>query len=380
MRKNEIHVFLDTMIFMHYKSIAEIDLPAIFDSDHVIIVIPRITIQELDKHKNIHTSHKIRQRVKTRLDDLSNWILKVNCEIRPNVFIKYDANRPSIDYEAAGLDPYWSDDQLLAHILQYRSKNALTDILLVTDDTGPKLTAHHLNIETTQLPEKFRLPPEEDELQKENRHLKNELLKLQSSAPQLVLRFEDMEDEEDHKKFNLAYVNPNDLIDKGQIIATLRSKHQPKQAPVKTNSLDIIMLIAERIAGNIPESEYQRYNQGLENYFTQYTKYLDELEKFKILNGQKIMLHLEVRNIGTTPAEDVDLYVYFPDGFALYTDSGFPKEPKEPVLPQPPMSALQQQMAYASQRFDTGLLRDYTYNMPHTINSTFSLKKQIAMK
>ena len=67
-------IFIDTMIFLHYKAIDGIDLCCLLNVDELVIVIPRITLRELDKHKNIHASKKVRDRAKRIVSKLENWI------------------------------------------------------------------------------------------------------------------------------------------------------------------------------------------------------------------------------------------------------------------------------------------------------------------
>ena len=52
-------VFLDTMIYLHYKSLEEIDFVDLLNADIVKIVIPRITIKELDKEKSAQKAIKV---------------------------------------------------------------------------------------------------------------------------------------------------------------------------------------------------------------------------------------------------------------------------------------------------------------------------------
>ncbi|KPJ72399.1 MAG: hypothetical protein AMS14_07805 [Planctomycetes bacterium DG_20] len=59
----EMDVFLDTMILLHYRPLDELDLPRIVGTDQVVVVVPRITLRELDRHKNIHTSRRVRRSV-----------------------------------------------------------------------------------------------------------------------------------------------------------------------------------------------------------------------------------------------------------------------------------------------------------------------------
>lgn len=55
-------VFPDTNTFLHYQNIDQIDWPDVLGCDEVTIVITRIVIRELNRHKDGPTSPKIRER------------------------------------------------------------------------------------------------------------------------------------------------------------------------------------------------------------------------------------------------------------------------------------------------------------------------------
>ena len=40
-------LFVDTMVFLHFRPLGELDLPARVQSDTVTLVVPRITLREL---------------------------------------------------------------------------------------------------------------------------------------------------------------------------------------------------------------------------------------------------------------------------------------------------------------------------------------------
>jgi hypothetical protein len=46
-------------------------------------------------------------------------------------------------------------------------------------------------------------------------------------------------------------------------------------------------------------------------------------------------------NDGSSPAEDIDIFVYFADGFKLVDNEGFPKGPAAPEQPTPPRTVIE---------------------------------------
>jgi hypothetical protein len=81
--------------------------------------------------------------------------------------------------------------------------------------------------------------------------------------------------------------------------------------------------------------EYARYNQEVGDFFREYPNYLRELHEYKRLSGLTVEIRLVVENVGNTPAEDVDLHLHFPDGFALGERTAEePAEPSQPTAPR----------------------------------------------
>lgn len=332
----QTHVFFDTMVFLHSRPIQEINLPKLLRVRSVILVIPRVTLHELDKHKNTHTSRNIRDRAAKSLKTIENCTTSESKELRPGVLLQLMTASPSLVFKEHGLNSDWPDDQMIASVLAYRQKHPSDRVILISHDVGPKLTARHLGIETAELPDSYRIPPEEDPLVKENKLLKNQLARLQNAQPKLILRLGEMPDTDEHYKFRLSRPPLTEIPDKEQVMSKLR-KFFPEMHPPdsKTNPLQFIALRTDYLL--IPREEFERYTRERDQYFSEYESYLVRLENFRSQPSRTLKLILEVRNIGSAPAEDVDVYVHFPDGFSLYTENeipGGPKQPKEPVQPR----------------------------------------------
>jgi predicted ribonuclease YlaK len=196
------YVFVDTMIFLHYKPIDEIDFPGILGVDKVDILISRIMLRELDEQKNTNKLNRIRERAKKVLLKLENWMQRAET-IRPGVNIAYYGSTPKIDFEKHGLNPNWNDDFLLATILQYNEDYPGVDVCLITQDSGPRLTAQHLSIPAFELSGELMLPVQLDPIEQENQELRKTLAKLQSALPQLIVCFAETEPPEVYAKFLL---------------------------------------------------------------------------------------------------------------------------------------------------------------------------------
>lgn len=345
MNNNRQYVMLDTMVYLHYRSPDELCLPEMLGASDVVLLVPRITMQELDVHKNTHPIPKIRDRARKRLVAIQRWI--DTGQVVPGVSIRFDALRPTIDFASNGLNPQWNDDQLLAAIIQFRDTNPDDSIALLTQDTGLLLTAKHIGIRTVMVPDDKLLPQEEDLLAKENRELRNELLRLKTARPNLVLRFCGSSDDSEHIEFELETPSATPTFDRDAFLSELRAA-VPEMHPAPPPSVDSFASsidLASAFGERIPASEYKRYSRDREAYFRQMLDYIGRLAAYRTQPERTLLLELELRNIGTVPGEDIDIHIHFPDGFELYSEDGLPQQPPEPSPPEKPQTDLQRRMA-----------------------------------
>jgi len=372
------HVFLDTMIYLHYIEVDKIDFNVLLSDDNVHILVPRITIQELDKHKNTHESQKIRDRAAKRLDFIQKVLSTDTHQIHPGVVIEYLHERPTINYDSYGLDTRWNDDVLLSSIIQFKQKNPEANVLLITQDTGPKLSCLHLKIQSLELPDKYKLPSEEDPLIRENRQLRNDLLKLQMASPKLILSLKGLEDNCDFLRITLEHASMMNEKSKNELLSEMTKTYPKMTYPRINNTLS--KQVGVNLGGfwdNImPESEFTRYNNEVDAYREKYSEYLDKLATFKTLPDRTLRLNIEIRNIGQQPADDVDIQIHFPDGFLMYSNEDFANEPFPPTIPQKPRDKMQIMVDQANKGLGFNIL-DIPRHFPNIpkIDNSFSLDK-----
>lgn len=340
-------IFFDTMVFLHYRSIEELDFADLLRSPPHTIIMPRITLRELDKHKNTHGSSRIRERARKILKKIERWA--TGEEIRPGVCMQFMTGVPAVDYQKLGLNQDWSDDVLIASVLQYKTDHPEdAAVTLVTQDSGPRLTASQLGICVLELPEECKLPMEPDPLEVENRELLRTISALQNALPKLTVSFAGSEQPESYASFSLL-APPDSMEDEiTHKIEDLRIK-LPKQHPAKAtppNSESSLSMLQAQLASlnymdPIPAEEYERYNRGVDEYLKSYESYMRETWEFQAAMKRSIRFEIEIRNIGTAPAEDVDVLLYFPDGFWLFSEDDFPEIPEEPRPPRKPRTRMQ---------------------------------------
>ena len=186
-------IFLDTNVYLHYQDIDQINWLEIAQADTVMIVVPPITVRELDKHKDFHQRPRVRKRAGAALKKLDNLFSLTNqTQLSDDVSIHLEDRDPLIDFRKFLLSPEVQDDNLIASIIMYRSEYSDSEIILVTSDAGLilKSKAKRHGITPVQLPDRLKLPEEPDQEQEQIRQLKQEILELKSILPRLYLTFE----------------------------------------------------------------------------------------------------------------------------------------------------------------------------------------------
>ena len=187
-------VFLDTNIYLHYTDFDGIDWPRIVDADSVLVIVPPITVRELNKYKDSPGSPRVRKRAAVairKLDALFDTLLQAS--FRPNSEIRLEDRDPGVEvYEQYELNRDIQDDQLIASILIHRSEHPNDYLVLITADGGLtlKAKANRHNIRPLKLDDRFKLSEELDSEQKRIRELEDELRRVQDVFPKLSLVFE----------------------------------------------------------------------------------------------------------------------------------------------------------------------------------------------
>lgn len=341
-------VFFDTMVFLHYRSIDELNLDDLLGPSPHTIIMPRITLRELDKHKNTNSSSRIRERARKMVKKIEQWA--AGEQIRPGVAMEFMARIPAVDYSTLGLNPDWCDDVLIASVLQYRTDHPNdAEVILVTQDSGPRLTALQLGLRVVELPEEYKLPAEQDPLEAENRELLRTISVLQNALPKLTVSFAGSDQPEDHACFVLP-CPPNSMEHEikrkiEEFRAKLPKQQPPQATPPKPDSP--VALMQAQLAGwsyidPIPAEEYERYNRGVDEYLRSYERYMRDTWEGQAATRRSIRFKIDIRNTGTAPAEDVDVLFHFPDGFRLFSGDDLPDIPKEPRPPRKPRTRMQQ--------------------------------------
>lgn len=338
------------------------------------IKIAPVVTRELEEQKTVNQVRKLKERAATAVKLLYKYLAQK--VVREGVSLDFVIKEPSAEYAASrGLNLQLGDDWLIGTFLLYRDEHPGNRCVIATNDLPMTVKASHYQIECLSLDESLQLPSEPDPLEKKNRQLEAEMLRLKSREPVLDVRFED------GQEFARFKIRP--LIDPSESEAEIQSKlevikqktplvalkaPQPQLDPatVANNPLAEMMESMRRISEPLEtfgRQFYGDYNARAEAYHRDYEVYLRSSAALKSAKTRTIRLRLFLHNGGTCPAEDIHVLLHFPDGLMPYDEEHPPKEPKEPVAPSKEMS-LMPGAAYLYPDIRSGLPQPRNPNLP----------------
>ena len=367
-------IFLDTMIWLHYRPIEDIDIREVASiAEPITIVVPRITLRELDKHKDQHKSSKVRDRARWTLNLIEQVSGNPSFRLKNGVQIELYQRIPSVDFEKLGLSKESGDEYLIATVLTYQNENPNEIVRVYTEDTTPRITAKPLGVNAVAFPEHLKLAPELDPLEKENRELKAELNRLKTARPNLEFGFL-----VNGARAGTLVVNLEKPVEfateaVNAAIQELRAKypHKPIAPALQPgdNAAFVKHLLSMESAA-IPREEYVRYNRDVDEYLKAAGEFFKRTHKQRVEKALSHPLKIQVANVGSVPAEDVDIWLHFPDGCLLYEE--LPEDIEEPNPPIAPMSRLEMMRNGLDLHIPSSRFNDFG---PLKLPGGFSLRK-----
>jgi hypothetical protein len=363
-----ITVFLDTNIYLHAKPVQDIPWKDLLGED-VTILIPRITVQELDEQKDTNTKQTTRDRARKVLKQIETWTSPT--ALRDGVTITYLHDEPS-DLPT-GFRRDRNDDVLVATILYYQATRPNEHITLITNDTGPRLSAKHHGINAQPLLDDHLLPRTPDPIEQENQRLKQQLQDLQSAAPQLQVTLNG-----EAKMLNVVpLATAPAALDDEEINTKAAAARQ--ELPWFTPSGDpepesnfrrvngkLVFDLKRQVTWNpnsISSVEYTRYDADCATYKEDYRNYLREQHQTQVRRAQTFKLAVILHNDGGKPAEDIRITLTFPKHVEITTHASSSGGP--PPKPTPPRSGAEMMNETIQRGFG---IDSYTPNFMPDIN------------
>ena len=162
-----------------------------FDEIHLIVCRP--IQREIDEQKN-RGNDRVGRRARQTHSEFRKIIIgeldyKLIQEASPQVklFINPECYpSPSLINR---LDYSETDDQLVGCVQAFKEQNPKSDVRLLTHDSGPMGSAQMIALSFVAIPDDWLRPPENNNIERENRRLRSELAQLKKAEPQFEISF-----------------------------------------------------------------------------------------------------------------------------------------------------------------------------------------------
>ena len=259
--------------------------------------------------------------------------------------ITFIGQRPPADiFEKYSLDSKHQDDCLIASIIYFRQLQPGTRLTLITDDMLAMTRSGTFDIDTYQLGEELRLQDTPDEQVKLIENLKRENQTLRDRIPKVNLFF-------DNHEQRITIEVKTTIRTREEFVKDKVAKIQHEILPIPLIEQKENMTLSERLtmisAIGFGNARREKYNKDLEDYFKEYERFAEKYYTYGTKIYKTITLRFLIFNEGTSPAEDIDIWMHLPDGFTVSK-----KQAEEPKPPKPPFRP---QHDYDSEPFDFNL-------------------------
>lgn len=334
----EIKLFIDTMVFLHYRPLHELNLTNLLNCQSVTVVVPRVTVKELDEKKDSHSDRKVKDRARRALYAIYKAIT-TGSKLEGDIGIEQYFVHPEAKLVELRLNPSSSDDILVAAAVTYQIENPNCKVVVLTEDVGPRLTCFEHGISTAEkLDDSLKLASTLDATERELRDAKKELQRQSNAQPKIELLFNDSPAPSDRKRVVYSSNSPLSEEQKEEVRQDVRKNRPPLKLPNSRYTHGI--LAADYFSSDeIPIGKVRQYNRELKQYYARVDTFFNRVNQHNDRMSRIICIDLSIHNTGTAPAEDVDITLIFPSDITLFTSDTLPKPPELPAPPEIPQSA-----------------------------------------
>ena len=196
MTGRNLYLFPDTNFFIQCRPLEELDWSEWKEFEEVHLIVCRAVQREIDRQKT-RGNDRVGQRAR-KINSLFRQIVEngykvIRKDAPPVKLILESSSVPSNELKDR-LDYSKSDDEIVGFLYQYKQQYSEADVRLLTHDTGPKMTAKSLNLRFVPVKDDWLLPPESNQVERENRWLKEEINRLRKAEPQFQVKCVDDND------------------------------------------------------------------------------------------------------------------------------------------------------------------------------------------
>src|SRR3984893_8838020 len=188
--EEEIHLFLDTNVLLHYDALDGVKWRTVVNAKRVILHVAQPVLEEIALKKDMGETKRLRKRAGTVTKRLLKCFDAENpfC-LRQGEYLLLEPDSPRMD-SFPDLNPASKDDQLIAAALTFRKSHS-SNCFVVTGDSSLTLRVklRRSSLEYLAAPDGFRLLEEADADERQREALQKELSELKQAQPDLKLTF-----------------------------------------------------------------------------------------------------------------------------------------------------------------------------------------------
>ena len=242
-------LFADTNLFLHYKTLDQIDWSKLGDFDHIeVVVCPPVQreIDELKGGRERRRSERARKAASIFLEIAEHGPQQQRAA-SPRVTLDLDVTSQPKQGLADWLDYSQNDDCIIGHLAQFREDNSSADAHLLTRDSGPVLKARTLGIPYIRIPDDWLLPPEPDDRDREIQQLKRQLQEFQAQEPEFDFSCgQSSSAQPSHVEITYGAFQLLTSRERDQLLERLQERYPPRVANRKLISADVVSQYEDR--------------------------------------------------------------------------------------------------------------------------------------
>ncbi len=354
MSDKTLYLFPDTNVFIQCKPLEQLNWSEWKDFAEIHLLVSQPVQKEIDDQKTIG-NNRVANRARSTyrvfrkiIDGRQEFELIRNSTPVVKLFLQ-GPSRPSAELEDT-LDYSKPDDRIVGCLHKFLQDNSRSDARLLTYDAGPMMTANSLGLPYVAVKEEWLLPPENNDMERENARLREQIAGLQRASPQFKIQMVNSEGQTiDRLDMDHVIYKPlsEDAIES---LLTLLTTRFPKatnfgssEAPRNSHLPSLVDPLAH-LRSYIPasEEEINRYRNSA------YPGWLTECREALCLIHEKLQerdvdseFTFSISNEGTRPAKDALLNIIAQGDLKIYVPIYVPRSEKptqpEPMLPTPPI-------------------------------------------
>ena len=353
MSERTLYLFPDTNVFVQCKPLEQLDWSEWQDFSEVHLIVSRPVQREIDDQKNRGNS-RVAKRARTTyklfrkiIDGRQDYELIRGSDPVVKLFLE-GPSRPSPEL-ADILDYSKSDDEIVGCVHKFRQVNQGADAWLLTYDGGPMMTANSLEIPYVAVKEDWLLAPENNQLERENAHLRERIAQLERSEPKFKVELIGNKGAAlDRLELEHLVYDPisNDTIE--SLMERLKTKFPkatdfgPREATPRNRKSTLLDIVVPRqVYVQATDEEVDEYtNRDYPKWIRQCRKVLSNLHEELQIEAGEPEFTFGISNVGNCPGNSALVNIEAKGSLEIYVEEYIPEtespHSKGPALPTPP--------------------------------------------